>query len=341
MRKTVVLNRTFRQGSLKFRIFVFGFSILILCGCEELFQTPKSAGSAQYLPRAIEIIRLSLQDSDSRVRVKAIEVVADTGREEFMPEVERLLGDDYVPVRFAAAMAVGDTGYRQGESRVRRLLKAPDENTKIAAAYALMKLGSAENFDVLLEALKSKDQTIRANAATLLGKSGDETALKPLYWAMKDEGSEDKVRFAAAEAIARLGDERIFERLWAVVLSGYADDRIIGIRSMGLLGTRKAKDVLITKLDDEVLEVRLAAAEQLGMLGNTSGQVEVLEVFTKNLTGGLSGQDLERVNVLTALAIGQISSDRLVSYLPRFLADESKFVRLAAAKAVLLCGRKR
>ena len=333
MKKTVVLN-------LKFWILVFGFSILILCGCNESFQTPKPAGSTESLPRAIEIIESSLRDSDSRVRVKAIEVVADTGAEEFLPQIEHLLGDDYVPVRFAAALAVGDMGYRQAKGKLRRLLKAPDENTKIAAAYALTKLGAVENFDILLKALQNKDQTIRANAAVLLGKSGNEKALKPLYWAMRDEGSEDKVRFTTAEAIARLGDEQIFEKLWAVVLSGYADDRIMGIRSMGLLGTRKAEDVLITKLDDEILEVRLAAAEQLGMLGNTSGQVEVLEVFTKNLTKELDSRDLERVNIWIALAIGQIGTESLAGYLPAFLADDSKFVRIAAAKSALLLEKK-
>lgn len=119
-----------------------------------------------------------------------------------------------------------------------------------------------------------------------------------------------------------------------MVYSGYADDRVMGIRALGALGTSKAKEILITKLDDPVVEVRLAAAAQLGKLNDPIGEPKVLEIFTKNLTAGMDRRDLERVRVLTALAIGEIGADSLLPYLPQLLQDESKFVRLAAAKAV-------
>ena len=44
--------------------------------------------------------------------------------------------------------------------------------------------------------------------------------------------------------------------------------------------------------------------------------------------------DLERVKVLTALAIGQIGTESFKKFLPQLLPDDSKFVRIAAAKAV-------
>ena len=125
-----------------------------------------------------------------------------------------------------------------------------------------------------------------------------------------------------------------------MLISAYADDRVIGIRAMGTLGTAEAKDALITMLDDDILEVRLAAAGQLGALKDTSGESKVLDVFTKNLTAGLNKEDLERVNVLTALAIGRIGTPPLTKFLPRFLKDKSKFVRIAAAKAVFQCVMK-
>ena len=48
-------------------------------------------------------------------------------------------------------------------------------------------------------------------------------------------------------------------------------------------------------------------------------------------------ESAERVKVLTALAIGRIGTPVLVRFLPGLLQDKSKFVRLAAAKAVLQC----
>jgi len=175
----------------------------------------------------------------------------------------------------------------------------------------------------------------------LLGKSGHKNALELLYWALRSKDSSDKVKFQAAEAIAMLGDERILPKLWAIVYSGYADDRVLGIRAMGALGTSQAKDVLITKLDDDVLEVRLAAAQQLGKFGDPIAEPEVLEVFTKDLTAGLDKKDLDRIKVLAALAIGQIRTDSLKRFLPQLLKDQSKFVCIAAAKAVFQCAMRK
>jgi HEAT repeat protein len=111
----------------------------------------------------------------------------------------------------------------------------------------------------------------------------------------------------------------------------------MGVRAMGTLGGGKARDILITKLDDDILEVRLAAAEQLGRLRDKTGEPEVLDVFEKNLTAGLEDQALERANVLTAMAIGRICTPTLTKYLPGLMKNKSKSVRIAAAKAVFLC----
>ncbi len=120
-----------------------------------------------------------------------------------------------------------------------------------------------------------------------------------------------------------------------MLLSVYADVRVTGVKAMGALGTRDAKYAIIRMLDDKVLEVRLAAAEQLGRLGDLGGEPEVLDVFAEKLTADMEPVDRERVNVLTALAIGRIATPALTKHLPELLADESKAVRIAAAKAVL------
>jgi HEAT repeat protein len=294
------------------------------------------------LPQANKIIEDGLSDEDPQIKVKAIEVAAETRQKKLMPRVQELLKDDFVPVRFAAAAAVGDMAYTPAKKTVEQLQQAHDENTKIAAAYAMYKLGSAEKLEIIRNAIASNDATIRANAVVLLGKSGDKEELKLLYWAMTDSNSDDKTRFQAAEAIARLGDEKIIKKLWTMIISTYADDRMMGLSAMGALGTPTAKDVLITKLDDEVLEVRLTAAEQLGRLGNNAGEAEVVSVFTKTAaTAGLDKRDMERVKVLAALAIGQIGTKSVTKYLPELLQNESKFVRIAAAKAVFQCAARK
>jgi len=326
-----------------FSCFVVAFLALITPGCDRSSPQTVSFGtdnSDSLVPEATRIVQQSLSDDAPQIRANTIEVIASTGLINMMPKVEKLLKDDFVPVRFAAALAVGDLKYAPAENSLRQMLKDTDENSRIAAAYALNKLGFSENFGLLGRALAGNDQTIRANAALLLGKSGDKNAIKLLYWTMRDEDSDEKVIYTAAEARARLGDEHILPKLWAMLISAYADVRVTGIRAMGALGTTDAHNALITMLEDDVLEVRLAAAEQLGMLGDTIAEPGVLEVFTKNLTTGLDENDLERVNVLTALAIGRIGTRSLTKFLPQLLKSQSKSVRLAAAEAVLRCTTK-
>ncbi len=329
-----------KPKDMNFKLWLLAFSFVLLAfivlGCNESLQIaighPDSVGDLK--AEAVRIIRDGLADDDPRIRPMAIEVVADTRQIVLMPKVQRLLKDDFVPVRFVAAKAVGDLKYSLAKSEIMQLLKDEDGNVRIAAAYAATRLGSAENFNILLKAIASSDRTVRANAALLLGKSGDKSALKFLYWALRRNDSDDKVRFNAIEAIARLGDERIYPKLWAMLISARPDDRVTGIRAMGALGTVQAKDSLITMLDDDVLEVRLAAAEQLGKLGDSTGEPEVLDVFTKNLARGMGKGDAERVKARAALAIGEIGTASLTKFLPQLLRSESKFVRIAAAKAV-------
>jgi len=293
--------------------------------------------AAQLRQEATLIIQMSLADENPAVRANAVEVVAATKLIKLMPKVQRLLLDRVVPVRFAAVLAVGDAQYSLAEPYIARRLKDRDENVRIAAAYAMGKLGSPRYFRVLYKAIARSNLTVRANAAMLIGKSGDKNALKLLYWALKDKDSDDKVRFNAVQAIAALGDEQIFPKLWAMRISGYADDRVIAIQALGALGTEKAKNILITMLDDDIMEVRLAAAEQLGVHKDKIGESVVLDVFEKNLAVGLDKRDLALAYMRVALAIGRIGTPSLKKYLPRLLKDPSPAVRIAAAKAVLQC----
>jgi len=332
-----------KADSRVFFTWLVALSPMLVPGCNESlkssnpgrFTSHSNPGRVERLePQATEIIEQALADADPRIRANAVEVVASTRQINLMPKVQRLLTDDVVPVRFTAALAVGDTEYVLARKAVQRLLKDYDENVRIAAAYALGKLWVPQSFDVIRRAVNSKDQTIRANATMLVGKIGDRSDRELLFRTLRSPDSGDKVRLQAVEAMARLGDKRAYARLWAMLISAFADDRAMGIAGMGALGTEEAKNALITMLSDDVPEIRLAAAEHLGMLGDRVGEAVVLDVFDKKLTAGLDRQDRERVNVRTALAMGRIGTDAVTEFLPGLLADESKFVRMAAAKAV-------
>ena len=320
---------------------------LILCfGCEESLTTrrdwPLAVSVDTLMPYATRIIQDALIDPDPLIRANAVEVVAKTKQVRLMPKVQRLMNDQFVPVRFSAAVAVGDFEYVLGQNSVAELLKDQNENVRLAAIYALGKLGHTDGVAQIRKAITTSDQIVRANAALLLGKSGDTSTLtlQALWWTLRREDSSDKVRFQTAEALAMLGDERIYPKLWTMLISAYADDRVMGIKAMKELGTLQAKDAITTMLEDDVVEVRLAAAEQLGSRNDTKGEPVVIDVFTRGLNTGLDKQSQARMNVRLALAIGQIGSQSLTRFLPQLLKDDSQFVRLAAAMAVFQCKMK-
>jgi hypothetical protein len=316
-----------------------GLAMLCLLGCESpkpsaWSLSPPSPGGD--LPtQASQIVLDGLADPDPQIRANAIEVVVTTRQVRFMPRVQRLLTDEAVPVRFLALVAVGDLAYAMAKNDVARFVNDPNPNIRMAAAYAMMKLGETQFYRGFRDEVTSEDQTVRANAALLLGKSAQKDAVRFLYWTMQRPDSSDKVVLQALESIAMQHDERIYPKLWSRLISKYADDRLLGVRAMGALGTEQAKNAIITMLDDNVLEVRLAAAEQLGKMGEPIGEAKVAEVFEKNLLSEMDAEGQFRVKVLSALAIGEIGSESLARHLPQLLQDPSKPVRLAAAKAVL------
>ncbi|MBN2020035.1 MAG: HEAT repeat domain-containing protein [Sedimentisphaerales bacterium] len=331
------------------KIFTAGLILLIalptqFCGCGPQSSVNSSAPEEKndaLEEQAGRIIKEALAGSDPRIRANAIEAVSGLPLKQagiFMPDVQKLLADEFVPVRFVAAVAVGDMRYVPAKNAVMELLKDKDQNVRLAAAYAVGKLAPGTSVELIGRDLSSRDLRVRANAAMLLGKIGDKKTIPLLYEAMRDESSDDRVRLNSIEAIARLGDERIYQKIWALLISAYADDRVLGVRAMGALATGQAKDAIITMLDDDLVEVRLIAAEQLGNLGDQAGENVVIEALTQGTAGGADRDTKERIETLAALAIGQIKTRGLKKFLPELLKSESQFVKIAAAKAVFLIG---
>jgi HEAT repeat protein len=313
--------------------------ILVITALTTIGYCAGSEAAKSLVPDAEKIVLNGLKSPDGRIRSNAIEVVASGQKTEMMPKVVALLNDADMPVRFAAAVAIGDTQYKAGEKKLVQLLKDPDLNVVIAASYALCKLGSQDYLKMIESAAGTDDQTVKANAAMLLGKLKSKRSLPLLYKLKDNPDASDIVAFNAVEAIARIGDEKIYSKIWTMLISVYADDRYMGTHAMGALGGIKGANAIITLLDDEVAEVRLSAAEELGMLGDTSGEIVVLEYL--NSPESAEKETIERRNTLAALAIGQIGTEPLTAHLPKLLKNDSQFVRLATAKSVFILANGR
>lgn len=315
--------------------------LLSLAGCNEnqkilgmdLNGRPDPINLRPLRPDAVRAVQEGLLNPNGIMKVNSIEIVSDTGLRELMPLVTQQLKDTAVPVRFSAAVAVGDMRYISAKFDCKEMLNDSNGNVRIAAAYALTRIENTDYADLIRQAVPSDNQTLRANAVMLLGKLKDPRDLRLVKWALHNESSNDKVKLNAIQSVAMLGDERIYERAWSLLISKHPDDRVMGIRAMGALNTVESRDAIITMLDDEVLEVRLIAAEQLGRMGFQTGGPLIMDYFENTWTG--TGDGTIATGMAT-MAIGRIGSDKLTGYLPQLLKSKSDPVRLRAAHAVLL-----
>ena len=322
-------------------------SLVILffsCGCVEQQQSggEKKAAADKFYElrnRAIKIVRAGLADENSYVRNRAIEVTSTAGRSELMQIVCGLLRDDEVAVRYAAALAVGDMSYPGGIMAATRGLRDKSVSVQMAAAYALIKLGKNRYSGILCKSATSSDQGVRAKAVVLLGRLGDKTHLELLHKVMRDKTSSDIVKIQTAEAIANLGDETILQsKLWPLLISKHADDKVIGIGAMAALGTPDAQNAILTMLMDDIQEIRLFAAGQLGSLGDTSGEEIVLKYL---LSPEFDVNQWSVANESAVAAVRQIGTGELKKFLPKLLDSRNKLIQLSAAQAVLTSGAPR
>ncbi|MHC5059766.1 MAG: HEAT repeat domain-containing protein [Planctomycetota bacterium] len=320
--------------------FILAAVVGFIGGCTESrgrvgvsYETER-VGNLSLQSRAIAIIREGLADENAFVRDRAIMAASVTGRKEFAPLIVQALKSDAVAIKFGAIEAIGDMKYSAAQRSLRRLLNDTNENIKIAAAYAMTRIGKGDFSEIIRRSLKSKNSTIRANAVMLLGKLGNKRDVGLLYQVISADDSDDKVRIRAVEAIAALGDNKIYRgKCWPLLISKYHDDRIMGIRAMAKLGTAEAKNAIKTMLYDDILEVRLYAAGQLGELGDVTGQEEVVAY----LQSKSPNKDKWSVADETAVtAIGQIGTEALAGFLPEFLDSRNKVIRLSAAQSALL-----
>ena len=315
--------------------------IIFISGCGKTEQTKiheiAQGSCIKYQSQAMDIIRQGLVSDEPRIRANAIEVVGNQRIREYMPVVLEHLKDSVVPVRFAACVAIGDAKYTPAREKMKNLTNDQNENVRIAANYAVNRIQGTRDYALLGKAIASKDQTVRANAAFLLGKTNDLSVLELLYWVKNHENSDVKVRLEATEAIARLGDRKIYPKIWTMLISKYIENKLSGIRSLGYLGSGEAKNALLTMLKDETLEIRVAAAGELGKMGDFAGEKIVADALNSDLNLQYNTEEIERIQIITAVAIGQIKSASLTRYLPMLLQNKSEYVKIAASQAVVNC----
>ena len=252
--------------------------------------------------------------ADPVLRANALEAGQRVNSAAAAERTGRGLTDGNPVVRFAAAMAAGASGDRRNYARLLELAKDPAPTVRVGALYALHKLGDHRQSHDFEKLIQDRDARVRANTVMALGLLGEPSAMKLL--SVTETDPIPAVRLQTTEAMYRLGSEVAADRLMVCLLA----------LAQGRSPTDKVYKILQGNLTGDYVEVTLAAARAMGIIGSDEGMGVALAAVPSKAP---------RQRAMAALALGAIGRADAQPQLAKLLKDADPNVRLAAATAVL------
>ncbi|MCP4707364.1 MAG: HEAT repeat domain-containing protein [Planctomycetes bacterium] len=313
------------------KVFLVLMFLVVGLGCQVVNEEVMRGRMEQVLYEAVV-------NEDARLRCHGLESLAELGGSEAAVVIRGGMEDEAAAVRLVASVAAGDIMDQQSRSVLERLLGDESEAVRLAAGYGLEKLGDRRFGSWYDEALNGEDVQLAGLSCMLLGKLGDREirlVLEEKLWGVLEKsGVSAAGKLQAAEALARLGDERVLRRLLSYAASGYADDRLLAISGLEQLGGEDAYSMLAVLTDDALMEVRLAAIRALG----SRAEFEDLELARQGMSYPDKSGDAvvtARVRGLAALALGRIGEAEDGRLLYEAMKGGSRYVQIAAARGMI------
>lgn len=298
----------------------------------------REAGKAK-IQSASEKLTLLVEDSDAGVRQAAVWALGEIEAVEARTAITAALRrDTSAPVRAAAAEALGKLGQKQSVANLLQALRQ-DEDAAVRnrVAASLRKFNAAEAAPIIAEMLGK--ETLKENREEFLrtlGAFGDkattEVVMALLWGDQRDD--EARVRWAAADALGKIGDERAID-----VLAKAMDDpdqrvREAAVIALKAIGTSGALNALLAKLpgasDDAAATIWKAF--KAGALSDPDGALEWAQELARRKLEARSVELLEELvrradaggpASFEVLRAGAIAADRV--------GKDDEFRRLAEA----------
>jgi ATP:ADP antiporter, AAA family len=197
-----------------------------------------------------------LADSDSAIRITALEILARSGA----APPETLLDDENVEVRaLGAAMRFNHNG--RARSALGAILRSPDPEARAAAYRAIAAAGCAGTSHLALAGLSEGEAPVKAAAARAVAATAGQDGIAPLVALFADNDA--SVRDAAASAISELGEPAVEAVVDALFKRGHEDAALAALQGLPLnrsdSGVRKfAAESVSRALEDGRLRMRLS-----------------------------------------------------------------------------------
>jgi HEAT repeat protein len=169
------------------------------------------------VPRLLEVLK---DQANPSLRTDAAEALGRIGELVAVPALIEALTARDEGVRRTAAWSLGEIADKAALPALQAALKDGAKRVRESAAGALGKLRDHRAVSDLIEHLHDDTTEVCAASALALGRIGSPTALPELLHALQDENEAHRVRTAAAQGLGLLGDKRAVEGLRQIVAPG-------------------------------------------------------------------------------------------------------------------------
>ncbi|MBO8183283.1 MAG: HEAT repeat domain-containing protein [Archaeoglobus sp.] len=203
---------------------------------------------------ATHLLQLLEEERDDQIKMKAIELIGESGDFSAIDKLKGFLRDRNSLIRRVTAYSLEKLGwFPKTEEEMLHYLVAKEEWDKVC------RFGKAH--EVLVQLLDDEDESIRCKVVEALGRLRDPRCVEMLIRKLSDESR--FVRWRVAEALGIIRDKRALKHLIAALNDECEFVRWKAAEALGELGDPEAIEPLMKAMEDESEYVRWAAAEAL------------------------------------------------------------------------------
>ena len=240
----------------------------------------------------------------------------DWGKAQAMLDI--LAGDDPHGHVHAAESLFKVAEIGDGEA-MRKAMESDNVKLKVMSAAALARCGSPAAYKVLRGLLADEEEETARLAAWVLARIGDRSDIQQLR--INEARAKSPVAVCYQQhALATLGDKRGRAALLKNLESSDPAIRVYSATFAGDARMLEAKDSLIALLDDDVLDVRIRAAQSLFVLS------QVATDLTEDLTKLVYPATPENPRY-TEGSIARLANGNLMYAVTQFIGDGSDFAK--------------
>jgi len=324
-----------------------------LAAIESLSQNPnaphglpflfEALGDSEWRVRKATISAFLKLECDAQIVEKLIEFLAcgdDAARRNTAIEVLMQLGECALPfilpklahpnreIRKFIADILGEIKNRRAVPELMMSLADPDENVQIAAAEALGRIRDPHAVESLIQLLRREDTLIQYAALKALQQIKDSRAVEPIIGLL----GKQLLERAALEALSRLGDFRALNPILHALCQGSKKRRDAASVALVELCNRFSQDqktrcicrvrevygkdlsiYLISALEDDNVQIKLASIRILGWMGETKAIKGLIKCF----------DDQTQDEIITALVSMKGEAIEPLLAEPRYLAKSA------------------